>query len=110
MASSTIKIYAIMVDFTGTPWLEACKKTAALEKDIALLAKKTGAVIYFHQYKENVLGGPVVLLECSESFLEKVKKLPLFDSCANAEGRNGVQNTIRRDALQSRPKNSSPKP
>jgi hypothetical protein len=74
------KVYSITVDFTGTTIGEAVGKTMKLDADIQRLAKASGEDVHMHQYKEPMLGAPVVLVECSEAFLEKIKKLPLFDA------------------------------
>jgi hypothetical protein len=87
-----MKVYAISVDYTGTTWAEACEKTSKLDASIQHLAKaSSGESVHMHQYKEQMLGAPVVLVECSESFLDKIKRLPLFDTAAPV-----VAETIRR--------------
>lgn len=73
-------VYSITTDFTGTTWAQACANTAKLDADIQRLAKASGEVVHMHQYKEAMLGAPVVLVECSETFLDKIKRLPLFDA------------------------------
>ena len=93
------KVYAVTTQFEGTTWAEACSKTAKLDAEIQRLAKKSGEDVHMHQWKEPVEGAPVVLVECPEAFLDKVKKLPLFDSVEPAR-----QATIRRsDAPQIEP-------
>lgn len=47
-----------------------------LGHSIAQLAAKTGEQVHFHDFKDPVAGAPVLLLECSDAFLEQVKKLP----------------------------------
>jgi hypothetical protein len=80
--NDTMKIYAITPDFTGTSWPEACAKTAQLDADIQRLAKASGEQVHMRQYKEQMLGAPAVLVECEDSFLDKIRKLPLFDAVA----------------------------
>lgn len=78
------KVYSITVDFTGTTIGEAVGKTMKLDADIQRLAKASGEDVHMHQYKELMLGAPCVLVECSEAFLEKIKKLPLCDASGPA--------------------------
>ncbi len=47
-----------------------------LGRSIAVLAAKTGEQVYFHDFKDPVAGAPVLILECSDAFLDQVKKLP----------------------------------
>src|SRR5437763_363809 len=94
-----MKVYAITTDFTGTTWAEACQKTSQLDAAIQKLAKTSGDDVHMHQYKENMLGAPTVLVECSETFLDKITRLPLFDAATPA-----LAATIRRtDAPQIEP-------
>ena len=75
------KIYAVATDYTGKTWAEAIGNTFKLDAAIQRLAKAEGESISLYSYKTPVSGQPpVVLLECSEAFLEKVKRLPLFNS------------------------------
>ena len=87
----TNKTYMITVDFAGTTWAEACAKTARLDADVQRLARQSGEEVHMRQWKEPVDGAPVVLVECSETFLDKIKKLPLFDRVEPARAE-----TIRR--------------
>jgi hypothetical protein len=97
------KVYSITVDFTGTSWPEACEKTSKLDADIQRLAKKSGEDVHMHQYREPMLGAPVVLVECSEAFLEKIKRLPLFDTALPADPKITIRRT---DAPQIEPPES----
>lgn len=45
-------------------------------KSIGVLAQESKETIFFHRYTEPVGGGPLILLECSESFINSVKRLP----------------------------------
>jgi len=95
------KVYSVSVNFSGTSWAEACQKTSNLDADIQRLAKAGGDDVHMHQYREPMLGAPVVLIECPEAFLEKVKKLPLFDAVRPVDA---TTPTIRRtDAPQIEP-------
>ncbi|MEZ0262325.1 MAG: hypothetical protein ACAH80_15070 [Alphaproteobacteria bacterium] len=78
------KVYSITVDFTGTTWPQAVEKTMKLDADIQRLAKASGEDVHMHQYKEPMLGAPCILVECSEAFLEKIKKLSLCDASGPA--------------------------
>lgn len=51
-----------------------------LGKAIGALAKKINEPVFFRDYSGAVGGAPVVLLECSATFLEHVKKLAEFSS------------------------------
>jgi hypothetical protein len=101
MPAKAAKVYVITANLDGTTWAEAIRNTFALEKDIALLARKSGTPVHFHQYKKDVLGAPVVLLECPASFLEKVKRLPSFDSVHPL--RTGIATLRREDMPQVEP-------
>src|SRR5690606_3080823 len=57
---------------------DVVKSRDNLGRDIAALAKKEGAEIHFHDFKEALAGAPVLLLECSNDFLKKVEKLDGF--------------------------------
>jgi len=50
-----------------------------LGKAIGGLAKNVNEPVFFHEYSNSAIGGaPVILLECSETFLKDVQKLPGF--------------------------------
>ncbi len=49
-----------------------------LGRAVAGLAAQSGEQVHFHDFKDPVAGAPILLLECSDAFLEKVKKLPGF--------------------------------
>ncbi len=75
----TNKVYVVAVDFTVGGLQNAVMNTLALRQDIFELANAGTEQIYFHRYKDDMLGGaPNLLLECSEEFLEKVKTLPRY--------------------------------
>lgn len=96
-----MKVYVIMTSFANTTWAEACERTAMLDADIQRLAKRVGANVHMHQYAEPSLSAPVILIECPEEFIEKVKLLPLFE---NVHENEGSPKTIRRrDAIQIEP-------
>lgn len=70
-------VYVIEADLTGQDRVE---KRDALGKAIGALAKSVNEPVFFHDFKDTQLGGaPVVLLECSDAFLDKVKQLPEFE-------------------------------
>jgi hypothetical protein len=91
------KVYVVTPDFTGLNWGDMCRKAMQLDADIQRLAKSSGDTsVHMHQWNPPVPGSPTVVVECSEAFLEKIKKLPLFDAVAVA-----AHPTIRRsDAPQ----------
>lgn len=104
MSGKAEKVYIITTNFDDMSWPEAVKKTFDLDREIQILAKKSGSAVHLHQYKEPVMGAPgtpVVLLECSDDFLEKVKGLPLFDAVRDLP--SGVQTIRRSDAPQIEP-------
>jgi hypothetical protein len=87
-------------DIYTVSWSEAIGKTFALEKDIAILAKKSGAEIHFHHYTSTAVGTPpAVLLECSEDFLDKVKRLSSVASIAPLNKGDESSKTIRREDM-----------
>lgn len=90
----TNKVYSVTVDFTGLMWHEAAAKNAQLDAEIQKLAKKSGADVHMHQYKEPLMTQPEVLVEAPASFIEEVKKLPLFNSVRPVD--QSVVQTIRR--------------
>ena len=93
------KVYVVTPDFTGLNWAEMCRKSMQLDADIQRLAKASGDDVHMHQWNPPVPGSPTVLVECSEAFLEKIKRLPLFDAAVPA-----ALPTIRRsDAPQVEP-------
>ncbi len=49
-----------------------------LGRAVAQLAAQSGEQVHFHDFKDPVAGAPILLLECSDAFLEQVKKLPGF--------------------------------
>jgi hypothetical protein len=94
------RIYVVTPDFTGLTWGEQCRKAMQLDADIQRLAKSSGDTsAHMRQWDPIVPGSPAVVVECSEAFLEKIKRLPLFDAAAVAS-----HPTIRRsDAPQIEP-------
>lgn len=69
------KVHVIEPDFQA-PIETVVKNRDELGRAIAKLAKSAGETVYFHDFKEPVVGAPVVMLECSDAFLEKVRALP----------------------------------
>jgi len=59
-------------------WKDAVENRDNLGRAIARLASAAGVEVHFHDFKDPVAGAPVVMLECSDDFLEQVKKLPGF--------------------------------
>jgi hypothetical protein len=89
------KIYVVTPDFTGLTWAEQCRKAMQLDADIQRLAKSSGDTsVHMREWNPRVPGSPAVVIECSEAFLEKIKKLPLFHAAAIA-----AHPTIRRSDL-----------
>ncbi|MEZ0226338.1 MAG: hypothetical protein ACAH83_17410 [Alphaproteobacteria bacterium] len=79
------KVYVVTPDLTGLNWAEQCRKAMQLDADIQRLAKKSGDTsVHMCAWNPPVPGSPTVLVECSEAFLEKIKKLPLFDAAVPA--------------------------
>ncbi len=95
------QVYVIVAsDIFTVSWDNAIKKTFELERDIAILAKRSGAIVHFHQYKNPAVGTPpAVLLECSAEFLEKVKRLPSFASVYPLNTGAKMVETVRRSDL-----------
>lgn len=104
------KVYAVTADYMHTKnFGEAYGLTSQLDAQIQILAKKSGADVHMHQYKTPVEGVPEVLVECDAAFLEKIKKLPLFN--ALREVNTAQSPTIRRtDAPQIEPPQSMDPP
>lgn len=89
------KVYVVTPDFTGLNWAEMCRKSMQLDADIQRLAKSSGDTsVHMRQWNPPVPGSPTVVVECSEAFLEKIKRLPLFDAAAVA-----AHPTIRRSEM-----------
>jgi hypothetical protein len=92
-----MSIYEVRVNYQQL-WPEVAQQTSKLDADIQRLAKASGEKINLYQYAEATDGQPpAIFLECSEAFLEKVKRLPLFDSVAPLNGKKVVN---RSDAPQ----------
>jgi hypothetical protein len=96
-----MKVYHITTDLSDKTIGEILGNTAKLDAEIQKLAKAGGDEVYLHQFVSPVGGAPCVLLECSESFLEKVKRLPLFDSVHVLDSR--IETARRTSAPQIEP-------
>ena len=102
-------IYRLIAYFErDDSWEDVARETADLERDIARLAKESRETIYFRDYKDPSLVAHNrihILLECSDKFLEEVKKLSAFGSATPfpADDRFNIQ-TVRRDEPQTPPK------
>lgn len=84
----TGKVFAVSLDFANSDNFEqSVAKTLELRGQIFELALKRGEEIFFHRYTDNTIeGAPRVLLECSDAFLERVKKLPLYGDSQELTG------------------------
>jgi hypothetical protein len=60
--------------------MDNVQKRDTLGRSIGALAKQKNEPVFFHAFKDPVGGAPVILLECSEAFLQMVEKLP---GCTN---------------------------
>lgn len=47
-----------------------------LGREIVKLAERENETVFFHDYTEPCAAAPVMMLECSDDFLEKVRALP----------------------------------
>jgi hypothetical protein len=78
-----MRVYEIQGDLHSG---NAVQNRDKLGRTIAALANEIGSPVFFHDVKappddNTPLGGaPTILLECSDDFLERVKKLPGFVS------------------------------
>ena len=72
------QVYVVSADFTGGMQY-AVMNTLALRHDIFALANAGTEEVFFHRFKDDMLGGaPSLLLECSPEFLDKVKLLTRY--------------------------------
>lgn len=69
------KVYVIEPDFQNL-WKEMVGRRDNLGRTIAALAKSTGDQVWFHDHVEPMMGAPVIMLECTPAFLDRVKGLP----------------------------------
>jgi hypothetical protein len=85
-------VYSVSVDFSKAGIFEqAVRKNAELRAQIFDLALKENEEVYFHRYIDNVTGGaPQTLVECSEDFHDKIKKLPLYGESRELDGGMGT--------------------
>jgi len=72
-----IQVHVIEAEMYGSI-VDVVANRDKLGRSIAQLAATSGEQIHFHDFKDPVAGAPVLLLECSDSFLDQVKKLPGF--------------------------------
>lgn len=90
------KIYSIETDFTKN-WNDVLNDRQKLGHAIVTLAKSAGEEIHFHDYKDPVCGAPVILLECSQAFLDQVKNLP---ECKNVQDFSYALPTFRAQSIK----------
>ena len=88
-------------------------KADEIGRAIADLAAATKEPVWFHGYKGFVAGGACVLIECSESFLERVKKIDGVHVAGEVSARSGFE-TERNAGLEdfyapAAPKKPAPK-
>lgn len=72
-----MKVHVIEAEMYGSI-VDVVANRDKLGRAVASLAAKTGEQVHFHDFKDPVAGAPVLLLECSDAFLDQVKKLPGF--------------------------------
>jgi hypothetical protein len=80
-AGHLYRLSADLSNYHDTTWEGAKRAAMKFEKEIAALARQRGETIYFHTYKDPARvphSDTHVLLECSETFVEEVKKLSAF--------------------------------
>jgi len=71
------KVHVIEADMSGGIH-DVVKKRDDLGRAIAKMASYSCENVWFHDFKDPVAGAPVLLVECSDDFLERIKKLPGF--------------------------------
>jgi hypothetical protein len=73
-----MKVHVIEADLSGS-LPNALSEREKLGQEIVGLALKTHATVWFHEFKSDALGGaPNIMLECSDKFLDEVRKLPSY--------------------------------
>lgn len=70
-----MKVHVIEAEMYGSI-VDVVSNRDKLGRAVAGLAAAKGEQVHFHDFKDPVAGAPVLLLECSDEFLEQVKKLP----------------------------------
>lgn len=70
------KIHVIEADLTSRDIGQVVGERDKLGRAIAELATSTRETVHFHDYVAPVGGAPTIILECSDAFLDKVRKLP----------------------------------
>lgn len=75
-----MRVYEIEGDLHGR---DGVKRRDELGRAIAALAKEIGSPVFFHDVKappdsDPIGGAPIILLECSDEVLARVKRLPGF--------------------------------
>jgi hypothetical protein len=68
-------LYTVSADLTSGI-ADVVQKRDDLGRDIAALAAKNNAQVWFHEFTDPVAGAPIILLECTKDFLAQVKNLP----------------------------------
>jgi hypothetical protein len=73
-----MKVHVIEADLTGT-LPNSLSEREKLGQEIVGLALKSHATVWFHEFKSDMLGGaPTIMLECSDKFMDEVRKLPSY--------------------------------
>lgn len=112
-----MKVHVIEAQMYGSI-VDVVANRDELGRGIARLAAATGEQVYFHDFKDPVGGAPIVMLECSDAFLEQVKKLPGYSKSYDVwadmetERKPSIQNYFTQAPASSTPprKPFAPKP
>lgn len=73
-----MKVHVIEADLSGS-LPQALAQREKLGQEIVSLARTRGEPVFFHEFKNDMLGGaPVIMLECSDAFLAEARKLPSY--------------------------------
>lgn len=81
-----MRVHVIEAD-QAEVWVKAVMKRDNLGKAIAALAAQLNEPVWFHDYKDPMVGAPLIFLECSDTFLEQVRKLPDFKKTYDAQSK-----------------------
>jgi hypothetical protein len=73
-----MKVHIIEAELKcGLP--QALANREMLGQEIVSLARTKGENVFFHEFKNDMLGGaPTIMLECSDAFLADVRALPSY--------------------------------
>jgi hypothetical protein len=97
------KIYAIELKNIG----DGLATRDHLGRKITVLSDAVNEPVYFHDYKEKMLGAPVILLECSAAFLDRLKGEFFIEQMHEVDA--GLK-TERSPTLQRHFENAAPPP